>query len=194
MRKWAPRKSLPEDFQIHNVTMSEITDPSLANTVLDTNSTNALGGVGQGVLGCFTIETGEITLIQGGNWNAGPDPSAIGAGQYSFETMVTHELGHALALSGSSDPNSPMYESLPTGVVKGGLTIADLALPPSDTTNAGALHAAGFGSVPATVASGTGPSSPNAPVNTSSGGPTPASGPSLALPPPATSPRCWPTP
>ena len=68
VRKWSPRKSLPEDFQVHTVTMSEITDPSPANTALDTNSTNALGGVGQGVLGCFTIETGEITMIQGGNW------------------------------------------------------------------------------------------------------------------------------
>ena len=27
-----------------------------------------------------------------------------------------------------------MFESLPTGVVKGGLTVADLALPPLDTT------------------------------------------------------------
>ena len=46
VRKWSPRKSLPEDFQVHTVTMSEITDPSPANTALDTNSTNALGGVG----------------------------------------------------------------------------------------------------------------------------------------------------
>jgi hypothetical protein len=94
-----------------------------------------------GVLGCFTIDTGEITLIQGWNWYTGSDPTAIGANQYSFVTTVTHEIGHALGLGGSTDPNSPMFESLPPGVVKGGLTVADLALPPLDTTNADALNA-----------------------------------------------------
>jgi hypothetical protein len=129
----------------YGVSVAEVSDPTLANLTLDSNSTSACGGMAQGVLGCFNLNTSEITLIQGWNWYAGTDPNGIGAGQYSFETTVTHELGHALGLGGSSDPNSPMYESLPTGVAKGSLTVADLNLPPLDTTNADALHAAGFG-------------------------------------------------
>jgi parallel beta-helix repeat protein len=128
------------------VSVSEVSDPTQANITIDSNTTSALGGVAQGVLGCYTVDTGEITLIQGWDWYAGSDPTAIGADQYSFETTVTHELGYALGLGGSSAPSSPMFESLPTGVVKGALTVADLNLPPLDTTNADALHAAGFGS------------------------------------------------
>jgi hypothetical protein len=126
----------------YGVTLSEVTDPSLANLKLDSNTSSACGGMADGVLGCFNMTTAEITLIQGWNWYAGADPTAIGPGQYSFETTVTHELGHALGLGGSADPNSPMFETLPTGMVKGGLTPADLALPPLDTTYADALHAA----------------------------------------------------
>jgi hypothetical protein len=144
----------------YGVTVSEVSDPSLANLTLDSNTTSACGGMAQGVLGCFNMTTSEITLIQGWNWYAGSDPTAIGAGQYSFETTVTHELGHALGLGGSTDPNSPMYETLPTSVVKGGLAVADLSLPPLDTTYADALHAAGIPApsgtastlIPATVA------------------------------------------
>jgi hypothetical protein len=120
--------------------------PTQANLTLDRNTTSAVGGQAQGVLGCFNLGNSEITLIQGWNWYAGSDPTAIGSDQYSFETTVTHELGHALGLGGSADPKSPMYESLPTGLAKGGLAVADLALPPLDTTYADALHAAGFGS------------------------------------------------
>ncbi len=126
----------------YGVTVAEVNDPSLANITIDSNTTSPVGGMADGVLGCFTVDTGEITLIQGWNWYAGSDPTAIAAGQYSFTTTVTHEIGHALGLGGSSDPNSPMFESLPTGVVKGGLTVADLALPPLDTTYADALNAA----------------------------------------------------
>jgi hypothetical protein len=120
------------------------------------------------VLGCFTDATGEITMIQGWNWYAGADPTAIGAGRYSFITTVTHEIGHALGLGGSSDASSPMFESLPAGLSKGGLTVADLALPPLDTTNADALHAAGFGSD--SVAVNAGMSNPGVPVSVSGGG------------------------
>ena len=57
-----------------------------------------------GVLGCFNAPNSEITMIQGWNWYAGADPTQIGAGQYDFETTVTHELGHALGLGGSTEP------------------------------------------------------------------------------------------
>ena len=73
------------------------------------------------MLGCFT-NTGEITLIQGWDWYAGADPAAIGAGQYDFQTIVTHELGHALGLGHSADAGSAMYATLDTGTVRRTLT------------------------------------------------------------------------
>jgi hypothetical protein len=165
----------------YGVSVSEVSDPSLANITLDSGTTSPVGGLANGVLGCFTIDTGEITLIQGWNWYAGSNPSAVAASQYSFATTVTHEIGHALGLGGSSDPNSPMFESLPMGVVKGGLTVADLALPALDTTNADALHAAGFDSDPAPIAVGAGPSNPIVPVSASNGVPSAVSALSLNL-------------
>jgi hypothetical protein len=68
-------------------------------------------------------------MIQGWNWYAGADPSQIGASQYDFQTTVAHELGHALGLGGSTDPNSPMYETLAAGVVNRTVTTQDLNIP-----------------------------------------------------------------
>ena len=51
--------------------------------------------IADGVLGC---EDGGITLIAGWNWYTGADPSAVGVDQYDFETIVLHELGHAVGL------------------------------------------------------------------------------------------------
>jgi hypothetical protein len=111
----------------YNVTIAEVHDRSLANLVLDIGTTSAAGGYAEGVLGCFT-NTGEITLIQGWNWYAGVDPAAIGAGQYDFQTIVTHELGHALGLGHSTDAGSVMYVTLDTGAVRRTMTVADLNL------------------------------------------------------------------
>ena len=41
-----------------------------------------------------------------------------GAGQYDFETIVMHELGHALGLGHSADTNSVMYSTLETGTAR----------------------------------------------------------------------------
>jgi hypothetical protein len=112
----------------YGVTVSETTDPSLANVVIDTGSTSAAGGYADGVLGCYTT-AGEITLIQGWNWYAGADPTQIGAGQYDFKTTVTHELGHALGLGESSDPTSAMYGTLAPATTIRTLTTADLSIP-----------------------------------------------------------------
>ena len=113
----------------YNVTITEVSDPTLANIVIDTGTTSACGGVANGVLGCYNEPNSEITMIQGWNWYAGADPTQIGAGQYDFETTVMHELGHALGLGGSTDPSSPMYETLAAGVADRTVTTQDLNIP-----------------------------------------------------------------
>jgi hypothetical protein len=113
----------------YNVTITEVSDPTLANLVLDTGTTSACGGAANGVLGCYNEPNDEITMLQGWNWYAGADPSQIGAGQYDFETTVLHELGHALGLGGSTDPTSPMYETLAAAVADRTPTTQDLNIP-----------------------------------------------------------------
>jgi hypothetical protein len=110
----------------YNVYITEVSDPSLANVVIDDGATSAAGGAADGILGCYNGANSEITLLQGWNWYDGADPTQIPAGQYDFQTVVTHELGHALGLGGSADPTSPMYEILAAGVVQRTPTVADL--------------------------------------------------------------------
>jgi hypothetical protein len=112
-----------------SVTITEVSDPSLANLVIDTSTTSACGGAASGVLGCYNQLNSEITLIQGWNWYAGADPSQIGSGQFDFETTVTHEFGHALGLGHSTNLSSPMYESLSPGVANRIVTTQDLNIP-----------------------------------------------------------------
>jgi hypothetical protein len=150
----------------YSVMITEVSDPTLANVILDTGTTSAAGSAAAGVLGCYT-STGEITLLQGWNWYDGSDPTQIGTGQYDFQTVVTHELGHALGLGGSSDPTSPMYEILASGAVRRTPTTADLNIPdpPAGADAEWAaprlalatpvtLRDAGAGKLPAAVVSG----------------------------------------
>jgi hypothetical protein len=81
-----------------------VNDPALANVVLNAGTTSASGGAASGVLGCYDEATSTITMIDGWNWCAGADPAQTGAGEYDFQTTVTHELGHALGLGASTDP------------------------------------------------------------------------------------------
>jgi len=110
------------------VSVTETTDSTAANVVIDTGSSSTVGGYADGILGCYTT-AGEITLIQGWDWYAGSDPSQIGASQYDFQTTVTHELGHALGLGESSDSTSAMSGTLAPGTVIRTLTTADLNIP-----------------------------------------------------------------
>jgi hypothetical protein len=123
------------------VAVQAVTDPTQADVTLNMDTTSAVGRYADGVLGC-TTDAGQITIINGWNFYAGSDPTQIGAGQYDFQTVVTHELGHALGLGHSTDSTSVMYATLNTGTVNRSLTTADLNVPDSNATGACGLHAA----------------------------------------------------
>jgi hypothetical protein len=113
----------------YTVTITQVTDPSLANVMLDDGTSSASGAVTDGVLGCWNPGSSEITILQGWNWYAGSDPTQVAANQYDFQTTVTHELGHALGLGHSPSSTSPMFESLPMGTARRTMTVADLSIP-----------------------------------------------------------------
>jgi hypothetical protein len=101
---------------------------SVAATIhLDIAGTTDFGGVAAGVLG-VTENLDTITIVSGWNWYTGADPSAIGQGQYDFETVVAHELGHVLGLGESSDPTSVMYGYLASGAARRTLSVGDLGV------------------------------------------------------------------
>jgi hypothetical protein len=123
------------------------------------STTSVLGGQADGFLG-VTTSAGDITLISGWDWYAGADAAAIGTGQYDFQTIITHELGHSVGLGHSSDASSVMYATLATGAARRSLTAADLAAAAPEGDGSGlhmeALYAGGLGSESGHRASGAG--------------------------------------
>jgi hypothetical protein len=117
----------------YGVTVEETTDVTQAAVTLNMDTTSALGGYTNGILGCFDPTAGQITMIQGWNWYAGSDATQIGSSQYDFQTTVTHELGHALGLGESTNAASAMYGTLATGTTIRTLTTADLNIPDMET-------------------------------------------------------------
>jgi Ca2+-binding RTX toxin-like protein len=115
-------------FGVYGVTLVEL--GSLAAVDLEffisLAPTSPCGDASDGVLGC-TSGLGIITVLEGWNWYLGEDAALIGASQYDFQTVVTHEIGHAIGLDHSGNPNSVMYFALAAGDVHRSLTDLDLA-------------------------------------------------------------------
>jgi hypothetical protein len=139
----------------YSVTISLVSDSSTANVTLDAGTSSASGGMADGVLGCFNPVTGEITILEGWSWYDGADPTLIGAGQYDFETTVTHELGHALGLGHNANSDSPMNSTLATAAAHRTMTVPDLNIP-DPPAGADPLMAAGFRPEGAVAAASTG--------------------------------------
>ena len=121
-------QTINTDFGPFGVRLVE-TDPTgaEADIRLEVSHTSACGSAEDGILGCST-KWGEITIVEGWSWYADPNPLAIPNDRFDYQTIVTHELGHAIGLEHSSDNQSTMYAVLDTGIARREFTVHDLAL------------------------------------------------------------------
>jgi predicted outer membrane repeat protein len=124
-----------------------LVDVGAANAVgavvqVEIAGTSAAGSAADGVLGCTMA--GHITLLTGWNWFTGAVASAIGADQYDLETIVMHELGHAIGLGHSGDTGSVMYAYLAPGQTHRIVTTQDLSVLDSASTTPEPLTAVGW--------------------------------------------------
>jgi hypothetical protein len=120
--------TLDSTFGAYGVDLVDVGAANTADAVVQVYiaGTSPAGDAADGVLGCTFA--GQVTLLTGWNWYTGADPAAIEPTQYDFQTIVTHELGHAIGLGHSGDANSVMYAYLAPGAVRRTVTGQDLAV------------------------------------------------------------------
>jgi 6-phosphogluconolactonase (cycloisomerase 2 family) len=107
------------------VSLSWAAPGTVADVHIHFAATTPEGGAADGVLG-FTTAQDDVYLVSGWNYYNGDDPTGIGAGQYDFLTLATHELAHTVGLGESADPASVLYEYLAPGDVRRTFTDGNL--------------------------------------------------------------------
>src|SRR5262249_34242513 len=113
------------EFGVHLV---EVPAGRVANAItISVSGGTAMGGESEGILGLYALGR-PIVVVQDWNWYVGANPAGIQPGQFDFQSVVTHELGHALGFAHSADSGSVMYGELAAGQVRRTLTAGDLAL------------------------------------------------------------------
>jgi hypothetical protein len=110
------------------VVMEQVSAADATSADVHINFAEAAFGnsLADGTLG--VMSGANITLIGGWNYYLGSDRSGIGADQYDFQTLVTHELAHVVGLGEGSDPASVMSLYLAPGQVRRDFSANDLAL------------------------------------------------------------------
>jgi len=133
----------------------EVFDPSLASIVVDNATSTLVGGQADGLLGDeeatfisdpnYQTDEGNpylifnglaiVNIVEGWNWYSGQDAKQIPSGAYDYQTVVLHELGHAVGLyedvgsytTLNGDGRSAMYPNLNTGQTRRDVSPYDIA-------------------------------------------------------------------
>lgn len=133
--------SLNAQLGKYGITLVDVTanadEADMADIDLHLADTTVIGGVDQGVLG-VTLFGGDVTLVNGWNWYYGADPTQISSTQFDFQTVATHELGHAIGLGHSTDETSVMFPYLSAGDVRRTLSASDVSI--IDAAESGAVE------------------------------------------------------
>jgi hypothetical protein len=108
-----------------SLVLVDATTPGEDIRIHDSNTT-PVGGKADGVLG-YADHSGDIYIVNDWTWYTATDATAIGATQYDYQTVITHELGHGIGLDHSTDSASVMHASLDSGVAHRGFTAFDLS-------------------------------------------------------------------
>ena len=122
-------QTINDAFVDYGVTLvaADPTETDYANIRIRIDTTSTCGAMADGVLGC-TESSGQIAVIDSWNWYTGSDTTQIAGGQYDFQTVLTHELGHVLGLGHSQDTGSVMHSVLGDAFARRELSTPDLDL------------------------------------------------------------------